>query len=417
MLINTSGVGSVDRGAPYQGLLSVYGTFTAPVSWQVSPNSPNTLPSGLILEANSADSGVTAYIAGSSTVLLSGYSVEITAVDSAGNYAQAFVLLNSTSSLAITTTSLPAGVVTGSYSAQLTAAGYNTPFTWSIASGSLPSGYSLSSSGAITGITSATFNNNITFKVTDSLGDTYPLAPLAEAAINLTVQSSTLQITNSSLTQVTAGRAYNMTLTASGGAPPYTWSISPASASQLPTGLSLNASTGAITGTTTAISPPTGYSITFRVTDSISAYAEKTFNMVVVSGLALKTGVDYIDGISTNYLGYVDSGTVASINPRPNYSFYIVATGVITTNTATLQSGIIISNPGYTANVASLSGGVAYIGLSGPFSSGATGDNTFGITVTDSGVSVTGSFKWKVYNDGTLVANATNAFPQQISEA
>ena len=48
----------------------------------------------------------------------------------------------------------------------------------------------------------------------------------------------------SSLTTAKEGKNYNYTLKGSGGVLPYTWSITPA----LPNGLSLNASTGAITG-------------------------------------------------------------------------------------------------------------------------------------------------------------------------
>jgi hypothetical protein len=412
MLIDTSGVGLVDRGAAYQGLLEVYGTFTTPNSWQVAPSSPNPLPTGLYLHGNTADNGVTAFISGSSTTLLSNYSVLVQVVDSIGNLAQAFVLLNSTSSLAITTTVLPVGVVTASYGFQLTASGYNTPLTYSLASGTLPSGYSLSSSGYISGTTGATYNSNLVFKVTDSLGDTYPLAPNAEATLNLIVQPSGLSITTASINQVTSGRSFSQILTATGGSGSYSWSVSPSSSNQLPSGLSLGSSSGNINGVTTQ----TGYSnpVTFRVTDtSNGAYTEATFTVAVISGLMLQTGIDYTDSTSTNYLGYVDAGNTDSISPRSNHSFYVVATGVITTNSATLLSGISV-NSGFTASVDSLSGGVAYIRISGPFASGSMGDNVFGITVVDSGVSITGTFKWKVYNDGILRLAATNAFPQQV---
>jgi hypothetical protein len=412
MLIDTSGIGAVDRGGPYQGLLKAFGTFTSPNTWQVTPDSPNPLPTGLTLQANAADNGVTAFISGVSTTLLSNYSVKVQTVDHLGSSAQAFIILNSTSSLTITTKALPVGTVTASYSYQLTATGYNTPFTWS-ETGSLPSGYSLSSGGLLTGTSGATFNGTPVFKVTDSLGDTYPLAPNAQAALNLVVQPSGMSITTASINQVTSGRAFSQTLTATGGSGNYSWSISPASASQLPAGLSLGASNGVINGTTTQ----TGFSqtITFRVTDNTNgAFAERSYAVSVISGLTLSTGIDSVDGINTGYLGYVSTGNTDSITPRPNMSFYVYASGVTTTNAATLASGISISNSGFVASVDNLSSGVAAIRISGPFASASVGDNTFGITVVDSGVSVTGTFKWKVYNDGVLRATATNAFPQQV---
>src|SRR5438309_4943636 len=58
------------------------------------------------------------------------------------------------------------------------------------------------------------------------------------------------------------GNAYTSTLAATGGTAPFTWTLG----GVLPAGLSLNASTGAVTGTPVA---PAGYfTPTFTVTDS-----------------------------------------------------------------------------------------------------------------------------------------------------
>src|SRR6478736_3551087 len=54
-----------------------------------------------------------------------------------------------------------------------------------------------------------------------------------------------LAITTTSLPEQTVNRPYSASVSGSGGAPPYTWSVSPA----LPGNLSLDAATGAITGT------------------------------------------------------------------------------------------------------------------------------------------------------------------------
>jgi hypothetical protein len=418
MYIDDSGVGPIDRGAPYQGTLKALGTVVGvpnlPVSWQVDPASPNPLPTGLILQANSGNQGATATISGSYTGVLTDYAVIVDATDSIGNPASATLSLSTDSSLAITTTSLPQGVVSVFYTTTLTATGYNTPFAWS--SVGLPSGLTLTpnsptTSATLSGTVSSAFNSNVTFQVTDSLTP----ADTAQAILSLVISASTLQISTVSLPQGTAGIAYTTALAATGGATPYTWSISPASANPLPSGLSLASGTGIISGTTSQV--VSALPITFRVTDNIGSHVDKILPLTVISGLKLYTGIDYTDSLSTNYLGYIDTGSVSSINPRPNYSFYVVATGVITTSPTTLQSGIVISNSGFTAAVTSLSGGVAYIAVTGPFSSGTAGDNTFGISVTDSGVTATGTFKWLVYNDGVLRIAASNAFPTQFTEA
>src|SRR4030095_10954085 len=51
----------------------------------------------------------------------------------------------------ISTTSLPAGTVSVAYSAALTATGGTGSYSWSLASGALPNGLSLSSSGVLSG--------------------------------------------------------------------------------------------------------------------------------------------------------------------------------------------------------------------------------------------------------------------------
>jgi hypothetical protein len=71
--------------------------------------------------------------------------------------------------LTITTTSLPSGALNVPYMATLAASGGLTPYTWSVSSGSLPSGLSLNSStGAISGTPAAAGTFNFTMQVADS---------------------------------------------------------------------------------------------------------------------------------------------------------------------------------------------------------------------------------------------------------
>jgi len=72
----------------------------------------------------------------------------------------------------ITTTSLPNGTLGTAYSQQLAATGDAT-ITWSIETGTLPNGLTLSTTGVISGTptTANTFNNNFTVKATNATGN------------------------------------------------------------------------------------------------------------------------------------------------------------------------------------------------------------------------------------------------------
>ena len=91
------------------------------------------------------------------------------------------------SPLTITTTGL-AGVTSGiTYSANLKASGGSTPYSWTLASGSLPSGLSLSSSGSLAGTTTQVGQFSFTVQATDSSSP----AQTAKQALALTVSKQT----------------------------------------------------------------------------------------------------------------------------------------------------------------------------------------------------------------------------------
>jgi hypothetical protein len=73
-----------------------------------------------------------------------------------------------TTPLSITTTSLTSGTVGVSYATNLSATGGKTPYTWSIISGSLPSGLSLSTGGLISGTPTTAGTYSFTVQVRDS---------------------------------------------------------------------------------------------------------------------------------------------------------------------------------------------------------------------------------------------------------
>jgi len=85
----------------------------------------------------------------------------------------------------ITTSSLSSGTQGSAYNATLSATGGTTPYTWSLPSGSLPAGLSLSSSGVISGTPIATGTSSFTVQVTDARSQS------ATASLSIRIDSST----------------------------------------------------------------------------------------------------------------------------------------------------------------------------------------------------------------------------------
>src|SRR2546427_5909529 len=162
-----------------------------------------------------------------------------------------------TGALQFNTPALPGAITQTAYTGALSATGGITPYTWSVTSGSLPPGLNLnSSSGAITG----TPTKAGTFTFTAQAKDSSPTPQTATASASvLTVEL--LQITTTSLPDPQVQTSYSATLTASGGMAPYVWSISSGS---LPPGLSLDSSTGVISGVPTSTGT---YAFTVEVSD------------------------------------------------------------------------------------------------------------------------------------------------------
>jgi hypothetical protein len=95
---------------------------------------------------------------------------------------------------------------------------------------------------------------------------------------------SGLAITTDSLPQQTVNRPYSASMNGSGGALPYTWSVTPA----LPGNLSLNPATGAITGTPTTPATTT-HTFTLRDSSAPSQTVDQTLSLTILPPLAITT--------------------------------------------------------------------------------------------------------------------------------
>ncbi len=184
--------------------------------------------------------------------------------------------------LAISTTSLPDGVLNTAYSGTLQSTGGTGAVIWTLATGTLPAGLTLSpGTGAITGTPTAAGTSPITVKVTDSA--TPPNSATTALSIVINAAAPTFAISTASLPNGSIGTPYDQFLAVTGGTSPFTWSVPPGT---LPTGLSLNATTGEITGTpTSTTTTPPSFTFTVSVTDSSATplIAQKQFTLTPIS--------------------------------------------------------------------------------------------------------------------------------------
>jgi uncharacterized repeat protein (TIGR01451 family) len=80
--------------------------------------------------------------------------------------------------------------------------------------------------------------------------------------------SAQLQITTTTVPTATQYQSYSTALNASGGTPPYTWSVVASTSVSLPEGMVLNPATGVVSAT--QVVGQGGYAVTMQVTDSAS---------------------------------------------------------------------------------------------------------------------------------------------------
>ncbi len=307
MTINPATLPGGTVGLYFYQALSITGG-TAPVVFSTL----SALPAGLSISTAGVIAGIPTQ--GGS------FPVTVRATDYNGCFTDRNYTL-SINSISISPSSLSLGLVNTSYSVSLSASGGTAPYTFSLQSGVLPTGITLSSGGLLAGTPTQSGLFNIVVRATDATSN------FSQRSYSLAIRCTSPGITFSPtlLSDAPAGQSYSRTITASGGTAPYTFSLG---AGTLPNGLTLSAS-GVLSGAPTQSGV---FSFGVNVTDSNNCAS------------------------SINYLLYVICPLV-TLGPLPdaqigaNYSQQLLAVGLVSPLsysiiTGSLPNGLTLSQTG-----------------------------------------------------------------------
>ncbi len=271
-------------GQPYQGHLATSHKAGGTLSVVAG-----ALPPGLTLPATFGASGDV--VGGTVTQPLGIYNTYSFTVQGTGDQGQPLyqayqITVDPSDPLTITLaaggSTLPPAMVGGAYAQDFFFSGGAAPYTWSVASGSLPPGLALTSPYALSGdndsqlsgtpTTAGTFT--FTMRISDYDGQQ------ATQRFSLTVDPP-LQISTTPLATGTVGVPYSRDLIAQGGAPPYSWFVV-TNINELPPGLTLGTTApdfnNVLTGTPTQAGT---FSFPMQVQDSQDNSATGTVTITI----------------------------------------------------------------------------------------------------------------------------------------
>jgi hypothetical protein len=235
----------------------------------------------------------------------------------------------------ITTTALNAGNVGATYSVQLSASGGISPYAWQLSSGTLPSCLALSSAGVLSSssglMASCVGTADLTFQVTDS---GKPNALTATASMSLVINPApVITFAGSMPTVATNGIPYRGSAAATGGAGALTYTVLTGT---LPSGLSLNASTGAVTGTPDGLGTA---SFAIKAADVFGDAMSNAYQVTVSTQLNLNaTNLPLTGVINAAY-----TGTILASGGSGNYTWQVTGLPRDGLNAATSGNTLTIS--------------------------------------------------------------------------
>ena len=180
--------------------------------------------------------------------------------------------------ITLTPPTMPNGTVGVAYSQTILGNGGAPPYSFTVTSGTLPAGLTLTSAGVLAGTPTTAGTSTFTVQGTDTNGclGTIAYTIIIAAAPPVPPVCPTITLSPSTLPNGTVGVAYSQTILGSGGTAPYSFGVT---SGTLPPGLTLTPA-GVLAGTPTTAGSST---FTIRGTDANGCFAEITYTIVVAA--------------------------------------------------------------------------------------------------------------------------------------
>jgi Tfp pilus assembly protein PilV len=317
-----------DVGVAYTSTAgTVLGGGTAPYVWSIASG---TLPANVTINPSTGVISGTPTAAGSFNPVLKVTDSTVPAV-SATN--PAAVTINVAPTITAPAT-LPGGQQGVAYaSTTVVGSGGTTPYTWSFTPGTLPAGVAINTStGVISGTPTASGTFTPVIRLTDAVSGT-----TTKTYATITIKAALAVSTPATLPGGQINVAYtSTTATATGGTTPYVWSFT---ANTLPAGVTINSSTGVISGTPTASGT---FTPVITVTDAVSATVSKTYAAITIKVAPTISGPATLPG---GQVGVVYTGaTMAGAGGSTPY-VWTVTSGLPAGLTLNSSTGVISGTP------------------------------------------------------------------------